>query len=309
MEPIVTLTMNPVVDKSTSVKHVVPEEKLRCERPRFEPGGGGINVSRALARLEGSSVALFPCGGPTGEMLQRLLQDERIDFRVTPIQDNIRENLMVLEQASGHQYRFGMPGPVLESGEWKQCLDQLGTLDPSPSYIVASGSLPPEVPTGFYAQVARIGREIDARVVVDTSGDPLRDSLSEGVYLLKPNLRELGQIAGEPLEDEPHIKRVAGELIERGRAEVVLVTLGSAGALLFRSGRFDRIPAPTVPIESRVGAGDSTMGGMVLALARGEDPLNAARYGVAAGAACVMTPGTNLCRLEDTQRLYDQVKE
>jgi 6-phosphofructokinase 2 len=305
MQTIATLTMNPAIDKNSSVEQVIPEWKLRCKPPGHEPGGGGINVSRAIHRLDGQSVALYTAGGATGQMLQELLGYEGIiNHRPIQIENLTRQNLTVLEESSGRQYRFAMPGPMLRDAEWRQCLDEVAILEPKTGYIVASGSLPPGAPNDFYARMASIAKEMGSRVIVDTSGEPLRLAAREGVYLLKPNLRELRQLAGRDLEDEAQQEAAAREIVESGQAEVVVVSLGAAGALLVSAAGQERLRSPTVPIRSRVGAGDSMVAGIVLALARGASLSDAVRYGVAAGAAAVMTPGTELCRREDVERLY-----
>lgn len=308
MQTIVTLTMNPTIDTSTSVAHVAPERKLRCQPPSHDPGGGGINVSRAIRKLGGTSKALYPIGGPTGQMLQHLLDQEGLDHHPVPIEDWTRENFTVQEAASGQQFRFGMPGPRLKDSEWQQCLDTLSTLDSPPDYIVASGSLPPGVPTDFYERVALWAREINARAVVDTSGETLRAAVRAGVYLLKPNLNELRDLAQQDIRDEAQQEAAAMDLVQRGHCEVVVLSLGAAGVLLVTTAGCTRLRAPTVAIQSKIGAGDSTVAGIVLSLAQGNTLLDAVRFGVAAGAAAVMTPGTELCRREDTERLFARMQ-
>lgn len=309
MPQIVTLTVNPAVDKSANVDNVVPEHKLRCDRPRFEPGGGGINVSRAVKKLGGESVAYFAAGGPVGDMLTDLLLDE--DVHATRLEINgawTRENLVIYEESSGTQYRFGMPGPELNE-EWSEyCLERLKAIDPAPDYIVASGSLPPGLPVDFYARVAETGKEMGSRVVVDTSKEALVRAAGTELFLLKPNLRELSQIAGRDLEEEDQQVEAARKLIERGKAEVVMVSKGAGGALLVTDDGSQHLRTPTVPIQSKVGAGDSTVAGVVLALARGMEVYDAVRFGMAAGAAAVMTPGTELCRREDAERLFEKIR-
>jgi 6-phosphofructokinase 2 len=304
---IVTLTINPALDISTRVDHVVPERKLRCGAPAVEPGGGGINVSRAIGKLGGQSVALYTRGGATGQHLSACLEQEGLDHRPVPIRGVTRESFTAYESATGLQYRFIMPGPTLSAGEWQQCLDALAGIVPRPGYIIASGSLPPGVPEEFYARVARIGKDLGARVIVDTSGPALPVAVREGVFLIKPNLRELSQLTGhERAEEGQHEERVT-QMIASGQCEAVVVSLGAAGALLGSKEGCERLRAPTVPIESKVGAGDSMVAGIVLGLARGLSLRDAARFGVAAGAAAVMTPGSELCRREDTERLYRQM--
>lgn len=299
--------MNPTIDKSAKVPRVAAGQKLRCEAPRHEPGGGGINVSRAIHRLGAESLALYPSGGAIGEMLQGLLDQEEITHDPIAVKNLTRENLIVFDQSTDEQFRFGMPGPTLEEVEWRACLDRVSSVDPAPDYLVASGSLPPGVPDDFYGRLARVGRDRGSRFIVDTSEEALCAAAREGVYLLKPNMRELGQLAGHEIEDESGQEAAAQALVEDGSAEVVVVSLGAAGALLVTAEEVTRVRAPTVPIVSKIGAGDSMVAGIVLSLARGETVQEAARFGVAAGSAAVMTPGTELCRREDTEQLYELI--
>ena len=307
MQEIVTLTVNPAIDKSTRIDHVAADRKLRCEAPQHDPGGGGINVSRVITRLGGNSLALYPAGGLLGQMLNDLLDQEQVRYHSLPIEGMTRENLTVLEKSDNRQFRFGMPGPTLREEEWQRCLDELAKLEPKPTYIVASGSLPPGVPQDFYARVAKLGKDTGSRVIVDSSGEALAAAARAGVYLLKPNMRELAQLAEHEIEDEAEQERMAQELIANGYAEVVVVSLGAAGALLASEKGLARLRAPTVQIVSKIGAGDSMVAGIVLALVRGETLENAVRFGIAAGAAAVMTPGTELCRREDTEALYKRI--
>jgi 6-phosphofructokinase 2 len=307
MTPIATITMNPAVDKSARADRVVPDDKLRCGAPRREPGGGGINVTRVIQRLGGASRAFYPAGGPTGEILRGLLDREALDHAPLSIAGWTRENLVVYETSTDRQYRFGMPGPELDDGEVEACLNALRDLAPPPAYIVASGSLPPGAPEGFYTAVAEIAQEVGARAVLDTSGPPLRQAVPAGWYLLKPNLRELNQLAGTELRTEADRIEAARSFIERGWCEAMALSMGPSGALLVTADRAEHVRSPTVPIASRVGAGDSMVGGLVLALARGRNLPAAVRFGVAAGAAAVTSPGTELCSREDTEALYAQL--
>jgi 6-phosphofructokinase 2 len=300
----VTLTMNASVDVSVETERVVPDHKLRCRAPRLDPGGGGLNVARVIHELGGSALALYLAGGPTGQLLEDLLDESGVEHERLPIAERTRENLTVSETDSNAQFRFVLPGPELRRDEWERCLERLSAVEPQPQYVVASGSLPPGVPDDFYAGVADVARRLGARMVLDTSGVALRRGIEGGVYLVKPNLRELGQVVGRELDDEAHQEQVARQLIEDGRAEVVVVSLGPAGVLLVSAELVERIRTPTVPIRSRIGTGDSTVAGIVVGLSRGDNLRVAVRRGVAAGAAAVMTPGTELCRRADAERLF-----
>lgn len=308
MPRIVTVTMNPAIDKYASVKHVTPERKLRCSRAAHDPGGGGINVSRAIKKLGGNSLAVYLAGGPTGRMLARLLDREHIEHENIEIEQWTRENFTVYEETSERQFRFGMAGPEVDDKAWRGCLSRLLEIEPRPDFIVASGSLPPGVPADYYGQVAAAVKASSIKMVLDTSGEAFSRALAEGVFLIKPNLKELSDFAGEEVRDEEKQALVAHRLIEEGQSEVVVISLGAGGALLVWRDGTERIYAPTVSIRSKVGAGDSMVAGIMTMLIRGGDLKEAATYGVAAGAAAVMTPGTALCTREDTDRLYDCMK-
>jgi 6-phosphofructokinase 2 len=305
MQSIITLTLNPTIDKSTEVDSVASEIKLRCAAPTFDPGGGGINVSRAIHKLGGSSEALYTCGGPPGEMLNNLLEREGLSQRPLAIDNLTRENLTVFETTSNLQYRFGMPGPDLTESEWQACIDAV--LESNADYVVASGSLPPGVPDDFYATLATQATENGSRVIIDTSGDALQACRESRAYLMKPNLRELQQLAGRDFSDEEDIIRMARDLIGQGMAEALVISMGAQGATLVTADDSVQMRPPVVPIKSKVGAGDSMVGGMVRSLADGDSLRDAVRHGIAAGTAAVMTPGTELCRKDDAENLFGRI--
>lgn len=308
MNAIVTLTMNPAVDTYASVEHVTPDRKLRCSKPRHDPGGGGINVSRAIHTLGGEAAAVYPAGGPMGKLIRDLLDREGVEQTAVSIEGWTRENLVILDKSLDRQYRFGMPGPSLTADELDRCLDQVDSVCGDCTYLVASGSLPPGAPANFFGLVARVAKKKGTRLIVDTSGEPLRHAAEVGVFLLKPNLRELSHLAGREIADEERQYEAARRIIDRGGTTAVVISLGAGGAVLVTADGKLEVRAPTVPIRSKVGAGDSMVAGITLALARGEFLEEAVRFGVAAGAAAVMTPGTELCRKEDTKRIHEGMK-
>lgn len=307
MQSVSTMTINPAVDISTTVARMTPVHKLRCTAARRDPGGGGINVARVILRLGGDVCAIYPTGGATGELLRRLVETEGIRSVTSALADETRLSFTVLEEATGAEYRFVLPGPHLAAAEWQRCLDAIGALPDRPDILVLSGSLPPGVPDDFHARAAAVAKRAGAKVVLDSSGAALAAALGEGVHLVKPNLRELRELTGEALEDRKAQLAACRALVTTGKAEVVALTLGDQGALLVT--RDTALSAPGLPIASAssVGAGDSFLGAMVWALASGRSLNDAFRYGMAAGSAALITPGTELCRREDVERLYDQV--
>ncbi len=307
MKAIATVTLNPSIDVATDVDRVLPTHKLRCGPPRRDPGGGGINVARVIQELGGTAVAVYTSGGTLGKFLQDLLRREGIEDRPIDIACSTRESFTVNETSSGKQFRFVLPGPEVDEKEWRQCLKVLEFLTPFPDYFVASGSLPPGIPNDFYARLARIARRGDARVILDTSGEALGPALEEGVFLIKPNLRELADLTGESVKSNAEQEDACRSIVEGGGAEMVALTLGNQGAVLVTKDLTRRVLSPEVKIRSPVGAGDSFLGGMALALARNEPAEKAFFLGVAAGTAAVITPGTELCRKEDTDRILAEL--
>ena len=307
MEKIATFTLNPAIDKSSRVDNVVPENKLYCENPRYEPGGGGINVSRAVKKLGGSSLLIYTAGGLTGKRLDKLLDKEKLNEMPIHIKNSTRENLIIREKSTNLQYRFGMPGPSLSKNEVDKIKKEIQELAPYPEYLVISGSIPADVSDNIYAELSEIAKSNGAKVIADVSGPPLKKVLKEGVFLIKPNLGEFQDLVGRELKDENDIKSEAYELIAEKCCQQVVISLGAGGALLVNKEKAEFYRPPTVPIKSKVGAGDSMVAGIVLSLARGQEMKKAVVYGLAAGSAAVMTPGTELCRKEDTDKLYQEM--
>ncbi|HEX2607868.1 MAG TPA: 1-phosphofructokinase family hexose kinase [Flavisolibacter sp.] len=306
MARIVTITFNPCIDKSTRVAALAPEKKLLCSEPVFEPGGGGLNVSRVIHKLGGDTLAIFPTGGHSGKLLNELLQKEGVPFEALEVKNPTRENLIVFEEATGQQYRFGMPGAPLLKAEWEQLLEKVKNC--GAEYVIASGSLPEGVPTDVFARLALIVKSNGAKFIVDTSGAALKEAVDAGVYLLKPNLSELSSLAGQEEVGHEMVDEIARDIIGRNCCMAIMVSLGAAGARLITKQESIQVIPPVVKRLSTVGAGDSMVAGVVLSLSRGKDLRDALEYGVACGTAATMNPGTELSKPEDVERLYSIIK-
>ena len=307
MQKIVTITLNPAIDKSTTVNAIVPDKKLRCSMPKFEPGGGGVNVSRAIKKLGGSSTAIYLAGSYSGKHFQHLLKEEGVEDCVIEIAGHTRENMIVMDESANLQYRFGMPGPSIKENEWQQTLDVLSK-SVGVEYIVASGSLPEGVPEDYFGRLALVAKKINARLIVDTSGEPLRHATTEGLFMIKPNLGELSNLHGVEELHEEDAQQAAKEIIEKDGSEVVVISMGASGAMLVTKDQVIHSKSPTVKRRSTVGAGDSMVAGMVLALSRGWGWTEVLQYGIATGTATTMNPGTELCQKEDVERLYAMLR-
>jgi 6-phosphofructokinase 2 len=306
---IVTLTMNPALDKSTFFDKLVPEKKLRCGKMVLEPGGGGVNVSKAIHKLGGSSTAVFTSGGINGKLIENLLSDLHIAIRPVPIKGESRENFSAAESSTNAQYRFVMPGPALAQAEVEDCLRVIREMEPRPTIVVASGSLPEGVPDDFFAQLAGFCIQQGVKLIVDTSGLPLKKALEQGVFLAKPNLAELSSLVGADSLELSEVDDAALQFINAGHCEVMVVSLGAAGALLVTKDWVEQIVPPPVRKLSTIGAGDSMVAGMAWKLDAGSSYSDMCRFGVACGTAATMNPGTQLFNVDDVNRLYEWIRK
>ena len=306
MTDILTITMNPALDVLTSIDKVSDTHKMRCGAVLKHPGGGGVNVARVLHRLGSNCVALYLAGGVTGERHHKLMSAEKVRCHVMPIAEETRESFSAHELSSGHDFRFVLPGPHVSAAEYEACLDYVAQHLPK-QFLVISGGLAPGVPDNFYARLAALAKQNGVRVVLDTSGPALAEALKVGVYLFKPSLRELRDLTGQDLPDQDAQVAAAQQLIQSGQAEIVAVSLGADGALVVSANEHWQAHSIKVDVQTTIGAGDSFVAGMVWSLRRGDTLLKAFQYGMASGAAALLSSGTSLSQAADVHMLLPEV--
>jgi len=299
---ILTITLNPCIDKSSALHTLEPESKIRCSEIVNEPGGGGINVSKALKKLGAESVALFPAGGHNGNMLCALLDAEKLPFHAVDSKVETRENWIVHETSLNNQYRFTFPGRPVEEATIHTLVDHIRTF--SPSFVVASGSLPPGLPDYFYGLIVKNATSVGARCIVDTSGAALQALKGKGAFLIKPNIGELCNLLQIPSIKDSEVPDAAQQIIEDGYAEIVAVSMGPQGAWLVSRHEKHFAAAPSVKKKSTVGAGDSMVAGITFILQQHRPLQEAIRFGVACGSAATMNEGTQLFNRRDVEKLY-----
>lgn len=304
---ILTITLNPCIDKSTKAEQLRPDSKLRCTEVVNEPGGGGINVSKALKKLETPSVALFPAGGHNGNMLCSLLKQEGVLFHAVDTQTETRENWVVLETTSNQQFRFTFPGREVKEETIIALVDQIRSF--TPGFVVASGSLPPGLPPYFYGLIVKNAAAVGARCIVDTSGPALQALKGKHAFLIKPNIGELCKMLNVEWLDKDAVPEAARQAIRDGFAEVIVVSMGAQGAWLVTEREQHFVVSPPVEKKSTVGAGDSMVAGITHFLQNGKSLREALRFGVACGSAATMNEGTQLFKKEDAEKLYSLIHD
>lgn len=306
--PILTLTLNPALDMATGVDRLLPGRKLRCSEPLLDPGGGGLNVSRAIHALGGDSLALVAIGGLTGDRLSGLIRESGVTFLTLPGPGETRQSLTVTEETTGKQFRFMLPGPTWGEAERARVFTLLRATARPGGWSVISGSQPPGVPADFPARLAAAME--GCHVVLDTSGKPLAQAVKApipGLEVLRMDGEEAEGLTGHALASREATADFAQSLARGGVAKKVVIARGAEGNVLATSTRRIFATAPKVEVKSTVGAGDSFVAGLVLALARGEGDAGALRLAAASAAAAVVTDATQLCRPGDVMRLLPQV--
>jgi hexose kinase, 1-phosphofructokinase family len=306
MAKILSIALNPAIDISSEADKVQHTRKTRTHNQQQHPGGGGVNVARVIAELGGTCELLYMSGGATGMLLETMLQPLPVRQHVMKVHDPVRVAYNVRDMSTNLEYRFVPEGPLISAAELAPVFEFLEHSDAD--YFVASGSLPRGVADDTYARMAEIAARRGRRFVLDTSGAALKATLGHRkVFLVKPSLGELQDFVGRKLH-HGSVGPTAQQLVRDGIAEYITVTLGADGAVLASAEDIVHVPAIEVPVQSAVGAGDCFVAAMIWSLAEGHSIEEAFRFGLAAGAAAVMTAGTELCRRKDVLDLYEASK-
>ena len=302
-QPILTVTLNPALDLSARCDTVEPGPKLRLKGLMREPGGGGVNVSRAIRALGGDSRALVAWGGATGAQHRALLQDAGLEALALDLPGDTRQSLTVTD-AQDRQFRFVLPGPDWTAAMEAEALDAIPRAAPE-GLVMLSGSQPPGVGAEFPHRLARaLG---PGRLIVDTSGLALERLVTAPAptapLVLRMDQAESEALNGGALRYTQASLRLAADMVARGVAQVVVLARGAEGSVLAARDQWLDCRPPQVPVRSKVGAGDSFTGAFALELARGGDLARALCHGTAAAAAAVMTDGSQLCTAEATAKI------
>lgn len=314
MPAVVTLTLNPSLDKASSLDALKPDSKLRLSAPTLSAGGGGLNVARALVSLGCPVQAVYPAGGPAAALLQQALEEAGVSAKAVAVAAPLRECLNMHERSTGREYRLIMPGAALSQGEIDNVLQVLAGLS-GYRYLVISGSLPAGCDEKVVVQAMRLAKQAGARCVLDLPGSVLAAVLAEEpTYFIKPNVHELADLLGLPSVPIEQAGLAAQQLVAQGLTQLIVVSCGADGAAWASSWGVDSRQAPAVASISSVGAGDSLVAGFIAAaltkpLCDAASVRDAVLYGMAAGAAATLTPSDQLCEAATVEQLYGQLKQ
>lgn len=301
---IYTVTLNPALDRTLHVESLAPGQSTRIRSEARFAGGKGIDVSRALREIGSDSVALGLVGGFDGKELEGRLLLTGVACRFTHIANETRTNIIIQDESNGTETALLARGPEVQPSELMDFLDGLEK-SPDMSLLVISGSLPPGLTPEVYSRMITTGNERGARVVLDTAGEALRQSIRARPSVIKPNRHELAELARKALPDIRAICDYAGGLLDW--VETVLVSLGSDGIVMITRTQVVHARPPKVAAKSTVGAGDCAVAGFVHGMAIGDSNIDALRRAVATGTAATLNAGTGLCRCADIDMILPQV--
>ncbi len=303
---IITVTLNPAIDKTVTIPNFLAGQVNRIETLRSDVGGKGINVSKCLKELGCESMAAAFWGGDAGHGGEVQLQQSGVESLPIFIQETTRTNLKIIDPKQSENTDINEPGPQIKSEELKQLIQKLDEKLGQGDILVLAGSIPKGISTDIYKELTIRYKEKGVKVFLDADGESFAEGIKAAPYLIKPNIDELSRYAGEALIDIRGILRAVKPLLQSG-IEKIVVSMGAQGAVFVQRGHIFVAASIDVPVMSTVGAGDS----MVAALAYGEEKglslQQTYKLAMAMGAASVMCSGTQAPKASTVESLYHMV--
>lgn len=304
---ITTLTLNPSLDLTLWVPQLLIDDSNRVSEIRKDPGGKGINVSRVLHELGREVTTLTFLGGNTGQEFRVLMKRQGLELKTVHTRGETRENIIITETGNQAQTRLHQKGASILPGELERMHKLIEQNARETDFLILGGSLPPGVPADIYQKLILHLRERHTFCVLDADGEQFRLGVAAKPFMIKPNHFELERLIGQKLDSPREVKAAARQLVDEG-IEVVIVSLGKEGALAVSGKQSWIAQPPLVAVGSTVGSGDSLVAGFLLKWSEGAPLRECLKYGVAAGTATALTPGTELLRARDLPPIYRKVK-
>ncbi|MDZ4708951.1 MAG: 1-phosphofructokinase family hexose kinase [Saprospiraceae bacterium] len=305
---VLTITLNPSIDISVMVPQLIPTDKLRCERYEKEVGGGGINVAKGLRRLGIPTEALFFSGGHNGQFIESKLLAESLIIHPLRLESETRENITVTDQSNQLEYRLVNKGNVIHPENEDLLMSTIDRLELKPGYLVLSGSHPPGLSGQFVKKIAAWCQDHHCRLVLDLPAASLAETFEFHPHLIKPNLKELSQIAGKSGLTGEEAGAIAWQWVHKGYASVIVISMGDQGAIICSNNEIHQIVPPKVKSLSTVGAGDSMVAGLIYKLHQESDLYDVLAMGIACGTAATLSRGTKLFDRDQALLLYERIK-
>ncbi len=307
MDAIYTVTLNPTLDITYTIDEFLFGQPIKALQVVKCPGGKGINVSLALHAMGMESVAVALIGGYTGEEVRDTLQEMGLNFQFIKIENETRTNVIILSQRDGKELIIRSAGPGVREKETEEVRALISRVARPPGFLVLSGSLPPGIKEDIYASLIAYGKSQKMKTVLDADGAALREGIKALPDLIKPNLDELGRLAGRSLSGVDEILGFSRDLVKKGVGTVV-VSMGGEGGLMVTGDGAWRGEVETVEREETVGAGDSMLAGLITAMIQGKSPEETLSMGLAYGLSAVLNTGPGLCEPRTYVKAREMVK-
>ncbi len=304
---IYTLTPNPSIDRSLTIPEIRFNSVLRSQKVRLDWGGKGFNVSRSLQQFGIDSMAIAWVGGGSGKMLADGLQRMGIQTDFVWVDEETRTNTMIIEADSGWHIKVNEPGAPISQGDVDQLFQKVEGYAKKGDLWILSGSLPPDVPATFYADLIKLLKTRGSRIVLDASGKPLQFGCQEAPFLVKINIPEASQLVGFGINGPEDAKRAALPFLRMG-VTVFSLTMGEDGLLLATQKEMVYASAPKINVRNAVGSGDSLLAGLIYAQGQGMGLVESARWAVATGSASVETEAVSEFDVRRIQELLPEIK-
>ena len=303
---IVTLTINPAIDRIIEVDRLAFEDRAYVSSVHESAGGRGVNVSAAIHSFGGETVAVLISGGEAGKRLEALLSGRGFRVAIVRVKNEIRTNLTITDK-HGLSVYLDESGPLLEKAEVARVERVVRENIHHAAWLMVGGRIPPGVPSNFYGKLLTMARRKNVQTLLHADGEALRQGIEARPTVVTPNQREAERLLDRTLLTRSHFLEAAAQIRSMG-AESVVLSLASRGAVgAFREGLVEALP-PRIDAVSPIGSGDALSAGYAWAMERKADPIDALRWGVSAGTASALLPGTNFANLEQTQAIYRQVE-
>ena len=299
---ILTVTLNPSVDRAIYVDELKLGDTNRVERSETDAGGKGINLSRVADELGAQTLATGFLGGGPGAFVMSVLKREGVPCDFVPIEGDTRINFSVEDEAKNPPTTFNERGPNIHQREWEALLEKCRHHSAKTKWACVGGSVPPGLGADVYKTLLLLFKERNCRTLLDADGEPLRIGLEAHPDLVKPNSKEAERLLGWPIKSDEDAIRAAREMRALG-AETVILSRGEDGAVLVSNSGTWIGRSPKVEVCSTIGSGDSMLGAFLWALEEGMTEDEAFRWGLAAGAATAMTNGSEIARKPVIEKL------
>jgi 1-phosphofructokinase family hexose kinase len=303
---ILTLTVNPAIDQNVTVDRLVFEDRAYILSSRESAGGRGINAASVVHAFGGKTAAIAPSGGKNGARFEQLLNGCGFPIHVVRIKNEVRTNLTITDK-TGLTVKLNELGPPMTKLELDRLERMVRDKLEEASWLMLCGSLPPGVSPGFYSKLVAMARQRKVRTLLDTDGDALREGTEAGPTVVAPNQQEAERLLNRVLITRHHFIEAADRIRHMG-PELVILSLGTRGAIGARQGQMLEVIPPRIEAVCPIGAGDALVAAFAWSMNQRDDFVEALRWGVAAGSASARLPGVTFASLAEAKEVYDRVE-